>query len=75
MYWDTSGARHFRESCGEERRGQCWGKGGRRFLPRSKEQLGMGWTWLLTSTQNIYPAFFATNLKLPFQSLLQAGGK
>lgn len=33
----------------------------------------MGWTGLLTITQSIAPAFLITDLKLPFQSLLQAG--
>lgn len=39
-----------------------------------KGQLGMGWTGLLTITQSFSPAFSITDLELPFQSLLQAGG-
>lgn len=55
-----------------ERRGEvsAGAKGGRGVLPWPQGQLGVGWTWLLTITQNIPPAFFITNLKLPFQSLL-----
>lgn len=84
MYWDTSGARHFRESCREERRGEVSGgteEGSsfllvhRRQLEMSEHRLERRWLWLVMVTQNTSPGCcFVTNTQLSSQSLLQAGG-